>query len=158
MIIRLIEKKDNAALANIVRSVFIELKAPTVGTAYADVSLENMFETYQQPQTVYFVVEDDGKIIGGAGISRLENGDENICELQKMYFLPEGRGLGMGKKIIELCLQKAKQFGYKKCYLETFFVMETAQELYKKFGFYYIDAPLGNTGHTACPIWMMKDL
>ena len=158
MIIRTIEKKDNAAVADIVRSVFIELKAPTVGTAYADPNLDSMFETYQKHNAIYFVVESEGKVIGGAGIDKLQNGDETICELQKMYFLPEARGLGMGKKIINLCLQKAKAFGFKKCYLETFLVMENAQELYKKSGFYYIDAPLGNTGHTACPIWMMKDL
>ena len=158
MIIRTIEKKDNAAVAAIVRSVFLELKAPKVGTAYADPNLDSMFETYQKPNAIYFVVENDGKIIGGAGVDRLENSEEGICELQKMYFLPEGRGLGMGKKLIELCLQKAQEFGFKKCYLETFVVMQNAQELYKKSGFYYINAPLGNTGHTACPIWMMKDL
>ena len=114
--------------------------------------------SYQKPNAVYFVVESDGKIIGGAGIDRLENGEANICELQKMYFLREARGLGMGKKMIQLCLQKAKEFGFKKCYLETMVYMEDAQKLYRKTGFNNIDAPIGNTGHTYCQIWMMKDL
>ncbi len=158
MIIRNIERKDNVAVAEIVRNVFVELKAPKLGTAYADPNLDNIFETYQKPNSVYFVVEHSGRIIGGAGIDALKSGDESICELQKMYFLPEARGLGIGKKMITLCLQKAKKFGFKKCYLETFVCMKDAQELYKKTGFYYIDAPIGNTGHTSCPIWMMKDL
>ena len=158
MIIRNIEEKDNVAVGEIIRSVLIEMKAPKVGTAYADPNLDTMFETYQKPNAVYFVVESDGKIIGGAGIDRLENGEANICELQKMYFLREARGLGMGKKMIQLCLQKAKEFGFKKCYLETMVYMEDAQKLYRKTGFNNIDAPIGNTGHTYCQIWMMKDL
>ena len=158
MVIRKIEQKDNLAVAQIVRSVMMELGAPKVGTAYADPNLESMYETYQKPNAVYFVVESDGKIIGGAGIDRLENAEETICELQKMYFLPEARGLGVGSKMIELCLQKAKEFGFKKCYLETMPFMVDAQKLYKKSGFYNIDGFMGNTGHTYCSVWMLKDL
>lgn len=158
MVIRNIEQKDNPAVAEIVRVVLMEMGAPKVGTAYADPNLDTMFETYQKPNAIYFVLESNGKIIGGGGIDRLENGDASVCELQKMYFLPEARGLGMGTKMIKLCLQKAKEFGFKKCYLETMPYMLDAQKLYKKSGFYYLDKPLGNTGHTYCQIWMMKDL
>ncbi len=158
MVIRKIEQKDNAAVAEIVRTVMIELGAPKVGTAYADPNLDTMYETYQNPNAVYFVVEQDEKIIGGAGIKQLDNGDETICELQKMYFLPEARGLGVGSKMIALCLQQAKEFGFKKCYLETMPFMIDAQKLYKKFGFYNIDGSMGNTGHTYCSVWMLKDL
>ena len=136
----------------------LELGAPKVGTAYADPNLDTMFETYQNPNAVYFVVEQEGKIIGGAGIQRLDNGEETICELQKMYFLPEARGLGAGSKMIALCLQKAKEFGFKKCYLETMPFMIDAQKLYKKSGFYNIGGPMGNTGHSYCSVWMLKDL
>ena len=158
MVIRKIEQKDNAAVAEIVRSVMLELGAPKVGTAYADPNLDTMFETYQNPNAVYFVVEQEEKIIGGAGIQRLDNGEETICELQKMYFLPEARGLGAGSKMIALCLQKAKEFGFKKCYLETMPFMIDAQKLYKKSGFYNIGGPMGNTGHSYCSVWMLKDL
>jgi putative acetyltransferase len=158
MIIRTIEHKDNAAVAEIVRSVLLELGAPKVGTAYEDPSVDAMFETYQKPDAVYFVVENIGKIIGGGGIDKLENGEESICELQKMYFLPEARGLGIGKKMIALCLENAKALGFKKCYLETMPFMKDAQKLYTKTGFYNLAGPLGNTGHNYCSIWMMKDL
>jgi len=158
MVIRKIEQKDNVAVAEIVRTVMLELGAPKVGTAYADPNLDTMYETYQNPNAVYFVVEQDEKIIGGAGIQRLDNGDETICELQKMYFLPEARGLGVGSKMIALCLQQAKEFGFKKCYLETMPFMIDAQKLYKKSGFYNIDGSMGNTGHTYCSLWMLKDL
>ena len=158
MDIRKIEQKDNPAVAKIVRTVMMELGAPKVGTAYADPNLDTMFETYQKANAEYFVIENDGRIIGGAGIQKLDNGEDTICELQKMYFMPEARGLGVGSKMIALCLQQAKEFGFKKCYLETMPFMIDAQKLYKKSGFYNINGPMGNTGHTYCSVWMMKDL
>jgi len=158
IVIREIQEGDNFEIATIVRDVLMEMGAPKVGTAYADPQLDFMFETYNQLRSVYFVVEKDHKIIGGAGISQLENGEETICELQKMYFLPEARGLGLGIQIIEKCLQRAKDFGFESCYLETMPYMEAAQKLYKKVGFEYLCQPLGNTGHTSCPVWMLKKI
>ncbi|UPQ79235.1 GNAT family N-acetyltransferase [Flavobacterium azooxidireducens] len=156
--IRPIQEVDNEMIASVIRSVLIEHDVPKVGTAYADVSLDRMFETYSAPRSRYFVVENDGKIIGGAGISQLENEAETICELQKMYFLSEARGLGLGSEMMEKCLTFAQSFGFEKCYLETMPYMHAAQKLYLKFGFHYIDAPMGCTGHTSCPVWMLKEL
>lgn len=156
--IRPIQKADNQAVAIVIRSVLIDFNVPKVGTAYADVSLDCMFETYSIARSRYFVVEYNNKIIGGAGISHLINEKESICELQKMYFLPEARGLGLGVQMMELCLNEAKSFGFLQCYLETMPYMTDAQKLYKKFGFEYIDSPMGATGHTSCPVWMLKDL
>ncbi len=157
-IIRLIKKKDNPQIAKVIRSVLEDLNVPKVGTAYADVSLDCMFETYQKPNAVYFVVEENNKIIGGAGVAKLDNFEGNVCELQKMYFLPEARGRGLGMQMMEICLEKAKSFGYDKVYLETMEYMTHAQLLYKKAGFKYIDAAMGNTGHYSCPVHMLKDL
>ncbi len=158
MTIRKIEKKDNQALGAIVQTVLTELGAPKVGTAYADPYLFSLYETYDKPKAIYFVIEKQGKVIGGAGVDQLENCNENICELQKMYFLPEARSLGLGSKMMALCLQAAKDFGYEKCYLETMPNMEDAQKLYKKVGFTYLDKPMGDTGHSSCPVWMIKEL
>ena len=157
-IIREIQQKDNQAIAKIVRDVLMELGAPKVGTAYADANLDSLYETYQNPKFVYYVIEINNKIIGGAGIGPLENDLESICELQKMYLLPEARGLGLAKQLIDKCLQSAINFGYKNCYLETMVYMTAAQKLYSKSGFEYLKSPLGNTGHTSCPVWMLKSL
>ena len=156
--IRQIEKKDNAAVAEVIRHVLIEHNVPKVGTAYADVSLDSMFEAYNKPNSAYFVAEKEGRIIGGAGIAPLENGPGNTCELQKMYFLAEARGLGLGKLMMDKCLDAATGFGFEQCYLETMPYMEAAQKLYLKSGFEYIDAPMGDTGHTSCPVWMLAPL
>lgn len=158
ILIREIQKEDNAAIAAVIREVFITDNYPKTGTAFADKQLDFMFEAYNKPKAVYFVVELKGKIVGGAGVSQLENSRENICELQKMYFLQEARGKGIGFQMIQKCLEKATEFGYEKCYLETLPEMLAAQSLYKKVGFEYICEPMGNTGHTTCPVWMLKNL
>jgi putative acetyltransferase len=129
-----------------------------VGTAYEDKALDDMHAAYDVPKATYFVVEYQGRIIGCAGIAQLQNYEGNVCELQKMYFLEEARGKGIGSQMISVCLEKAKEFGFEACYLETMPYMESAQKLYQRSGFEYIDAPMGNTGHYSCPVWMLKKL
>jgi putative acetyltransferase len=156
--IRKIEKKDNPEVAQLIRDVFDELNIPKVGTAYADPYLDLMYEEYNKSQSAYFVVENNGRVVGVAGVAPLEKEAETICELQKMYFLPETRGLGIGSQMMEICLQSARDFGFEKCYLETMPFMHDAQKLYKKYGFEYIGSPMGSTGHVSCPVWMLKEL
>jgi len=156
--IRPIAATDNPEIAQVIRHVLIEFNAPKEGTAYADDALDNLFETYSNPKSCYFVVEIEGKIYGGAGIAPLEKEANTVCELQKMYFLPEIRGKGIGQKLMEICLNFAKASGFEQCYIETLPNMKNAQKLYLKSGFEYINHPMGNTGHHACDVWMLKEL
>lgn len=157
-IIRPIKKKDNKQIALVIRAVLFELGVPRVGTVYEDAGLERMFETFQVERARYFVVTENDKIIGGGGIAHLENYDDNVCELQKMYFLPVARGRGIGTSMIDQCLKTAREFGYERCYLETMPYMKAAQNLYRKYGFESLQGPMGDTGHFACGVYMIKDL
>ena len=158
MVIRAIKKSDNPTVAKVVRQVLEDLGFPKVGTAYADKALDMMYETYQKPKSEYFVLEVNGRILGCAGIAPLDHYDGLVCELQKMYFLEEARGKGYGEKMMQVCLQKAREFGFEQCYLETMPYMKAAQKLYTKTGFTYLDGPMGDTGHYACPVHMILDL
>ena len=158
MLIREIQQKDNEAIAKVIRDIFHELDAPKVGTAYADRILDTLYEVYQAPRSIYYVVENEGKVVGGCGVASLENGNSSVCELQKMYFAPEIRGTGFAEKIIEKCLEYAKTQGFEICYLETLSFMTAAQKLYKRIGFENLCAPMGNTGHSSCEVWMTKKL
>ena len=158
MKIRTIDIKDNRELSLVIRSVLIEMGVPKTGTAYEDEELDTMYEAYLGPRTIYYVVTDGKKILGGGGIAPLKDGDPSVCELQKMYFSPKARGKGLGQKLIDTCIDFAKSNDFKLCYIETMPNMEAAQKLYKKLGFNYIDHPMGNTGHCSCPIWMTKSL
>ena len=157
-IIREIEPEDNLEVATVIRKVLIDLGVPKVGTAYADEALNHMYQNYDVPKATYFVIEDKARIIGCAGVAQLEHYIGNVCELQKMYFLEEARGRGLGAKMMQICLDRARQFGYEKCYLETMPYMKAAQKLYLQSGFEYIDKPMGDTGHFSCPVWMLKQL
>jgi len=158
VIIREIKKEDNIALAEVIRSVLIEKEVPKTGTAFEDEELDMMFETYQDKKSIYYVLVSDGNILGGGGITPLRGGDATVCELQKMYFSSEARGKGMGRAMIEKCIDFAKTEGFELCYLETMPNMHAAQKLYQKVGFEYIDHAMGNTGHCSCSVWMTKSL
>lgn len=158
MLIREIQQKDNESIAKVIRTIFHELDAPKVGTAYADPILDTLYEVYQAPRSVYYVVELEGKVVGGCGVAPLENAEVSVCELQKMYFAPEIRGFGYAEKIIKKCLEFAKTQGFEICYLETLSFMTAAQKLYKRIGFEHIEGPMGSTGHSSCEVWMTKNI
>lgn len=158
MIIREIQPKDNQEVKNVVQTVLVEMGVPRVGTAYEDASLNDMHAEYDKPRMAYFVVEDEGRVVGGAGIAPLANGEPTVCELQKMYFLPEARGRGAGAKMMAHCLNYAKEQGFKQCYLETLPYMKNAVKLYDRSGFRSLEKPMGDTGHYNCSVWMLRDI
>ena len=156
--IREIKPEDNQQVKDLIRNVLVEMGVPKVGTAYEDKALDDMTSEYQGKRQAYFVVEENSKIIGGAGIAPLTGLEEKVCELQKMYFLPEARGRGIGTDMINKCLQFGSDQKFKKCYIETLPYMENARKLYNKSGFEVIEKPLGKTGHYNCTVFMIKDL
>ena len=157
--IRTIRKDDNAALAKIVRDTLAEFGANHPGTVYYDPTTDHLFEVFNStPNSIYFIAEKDGKMMGGAGIYPTDALPEATCELVKMYLLPEARGLGLGRALIEKCLYTAKELGYKQVYLESMPELKKALKVYEKFGFEYLPGPMGNSGHTGCSLWMLKIL
>lgn len=158
IVIREIELKDNPKIAEAIRSVLIEMGVPKVGTAYEDAALDCMAETYNNPKMRYFVLARGEEILGGAGIAPLQNYNGKVCELQKMYFMPQSRGKGLGSEMMTTCIDFAKEAGFEHCYLETMPYMDDARKLYRKTGFKSIPEPMGNTGHYSCTVWMLKDL
>lgn len=162
LIVRPVEPRDNPALLKLVQGVLTEHGCVGQGFAYADPELTMMYETYQEPGSAYWVIEDpeSNQIMGGSGFSRLKGTTEAeaVCELQKLYFYPELRGMGFGRRLIELCMAEATRAGYKEMYLETVHNMKNAITLYEKFGFETLDGPMGATGHTKCTIFMSRPL
>ena len=157
-LIRPIEPRDNAAVAAIIRTVMPEFGADGPGFAIHDAEVDDMHGSYARLRSAYFVVERDGTVIGGGGVAPLDGGDPDVCELRKMYFLPEARGIGAGARMMERCLEAARGFDFKRCYLETLTGMDAAQALYRKHGFTPLDAPMGGTGHFSCDRFFILDL
>jgi putative acetyltransferase len=156
--IRPIEPADDASVAAIIRTVMPEFGASGEGFAIKDPEVDWMHRAYSGPRSAYFVVEREGRIMGGAGIAQLTGGDTDICELRKMYFLPELRGFGAGAALMTRCLEAARGFGYRQCYIETLTGMDAAMRLYERSGFRRIDGALGDTGHGGCNRFYLLDL
>ncbi len=157
--IRTIQAGDNAGLAKIVRDTLAEFGANHPGTVYYDPTTDHLYEMFSgTPGSIYFIAEQEGIMVGGAGIYPTDALPEATCELVKMYLKPEARGLGLGRMLIEKCLVVAKDMGYKQVYLESMPELQKALSVYEKFGFEYLKGPMGNSGHTGCSRWMLKIL
>jgi putative acetyltransferase len=156
IIIRTIEEKDNAAVASVIRRTLEEFGANHPGTVYFDAATDSLFQLFRAtPRSVYYVAELNGEVVGGGGIFPSDGLPEDTCELVKMYLLPTVRGIGLGKKLIQQCIDFAKETGYQNIYLETMPELKQALKTYEKFGFEYIDHAMGNTGHFGCELWML---
>ncbi len=158
ILIRTILPADNAALAIIIRNGLKEFNANKPGTVYFDPTTDHLSDVFTTPKSKYFVVEENGVILGGGGIYPTQNLPADTCELVKLYLSSAARGKGLGKILIEKCFAAATENGYKKIYLETLPELNIAVPLYEKMGFSYLTGPLGNSGHDGCDIWMIKEL
>ncbi|MDP4151632.1 MAG: GNAT family N-acetyltransferase [Bacteroidota bacterium] len=158
LLIRTIQPDDNKALAAIVRNSLSEFGAARPGTVYFDPTTDHLFELFQTAGSRYYTALTGNEIAGGAGIFPSPGLPSGTCELVKMYLRPEDRGKGLGRLLIEKCLAFALEAGYRHVYIETLPELRKAMSVYEKFGFRYLDGPMGNTGHFGCDIWMLKDL
>lgn len=157
-VIRAITPADNATIAGIIREVLTEFKANKPGTVYFDPTTDHLFELFQTPGARYWILEADSKIAGGAGIFPTAGLPQGCCELVKLYLTSTTRGRGWGRLLIEQCAASAVELGCNTLYLETMPELSNAVALYEKCGFVSLDAPLGQTGHFGCGIWMLKHL
>jgi putative acetyltransferase len=156
--IRSIRQSDNPFLSKIVKDTLAEFGANHPGTVYYDPTTDALFELFQKEGATYFVAEVNGEIVGGGGIYPTDRLPADTCELVKMYLLPQARGTGLGRTLIEKSIAFAKETGYKQVYLETMPELKQALNVYAKFGFEYLKGPMGNSGHTGCSLWMLRSL
>jgi len=154
-VIRKIEPRDDAAVEGVIRSCLREFGADHEGTAWADPDLGRFSEVYSADDSCYWVAEDgEGRVVGGAGIGRLADG---LCELQKMYCLPEARGTGLAGELLTAALGFAAE-RYDRCYIETLENMTAARRFYEKHGFVRIYEPPVKTAHFNCDVRYILDL
>ena len=153
-----IQAKYDAKICEIIKMVGEEYGAVGEGFGPSDSEVNTMSKHYTNANSSkYLVAIVNNEIVGGGGIAPF-NDNHEICELRKLFLLPESRGLGLGKKLTEDCLTYAKRKGYRQCYLDTLKNMTSAISLYEKLGFKHLNAPLEGTIHNGCDVWMLKEL
>jgi putative acetyltransferase len=157
--IRSIKKEDNEGLAHIIRTSLVEFDVPKIGTVYSDPDTDRLFELFEEtPASCYFVAEEAGALIGGCGVYPTPGLPAGHAELVKLYLTNVTRGRGIGKIMMDKCYEAAKAMGYTHLYLESFPQLAKAVSMYEKAGFKSLTGALGNSGHFACTIWMVKEL
>lgn len=157
--LRQITLPDNPAIAQVIREVSAEYGLTAdKGYTVADPNLDELYQVYSQPGHAYWVVEMNGRVVGGGGVAPLSCSEPDICELQKMYFLPVARGKGLAKRLALLAMDFAREQGFQRCYLETTAFLTEAIALYERLGFEHISEPLGCTGHVDCEVRMLRTL
>lgn len=158
IVYRLIQKKDNESLARLIRSVFEEFDVERIGTVYSDESTDHLSDLFDIARAEYWVAEKSGAIVGGCGLYPTEGLDQDCAELVKFYISPLERSQGIGLKLISIAIDRSYALGYKQLYLESFPNFDKAVSMYEKLGFEHLNHSLGNSGHSACTIWMIKKL
>lgn len=156
--IRPVTASDDVYLAPIIRGALIEFNANKPGTVYFEDSTNHLSKLFSIPRAAYFVVHEGDTVAGGAGIYPTEGLADDTCELAKMYLAPPFRKMGYGNLLMNRCIEEARAFDYKYLYLETMPELKAAIAFYRKTGFYHLDAPMGNSGHTGCDVWMRMEL
>ena len=130
-----IRSATHADTTDIRRVVFTVLKEYGLETEPCglDADLDNVETTYIAPGGMFEIVEtDDGRVVGTVGLFTMSDG---VCELRKMYLLPEARGMGLGKTMMDRVLEHARTHGFRRMELETAGVLVEAKALYKRYGF-----------------------
>ena len=155
--VRPVRASDDPALAAIIRSGMAEFGIYGKGPA-SDPEVDSISGAYSGPRAAYFVVEAGRRVLGGGGIGPIEGAPDDICELRKMYLRPESRGLGAGRRLLELCLDAARERGYRVCHLATLGRMESARRLYDRAGFQLLDHEVPGSGYLGCDTWYELEL
>ena len=155
--LRRVRPDDDADLARIIRSGMAEFGICAAGPV-GDPEIASISSAYAAPRAAFFVAENAGRVLGGGGIGPIAGQPEEICELRKMYLVAEARGLGVGRRVLEACLEFARQAGYRTCYLATLERMTRARRLYAGFGFERSHRELPGSAHLGCDTWFEREL
>lgn len=85
-----------------------------------------------------WIAELDGERIGCVFVVRNQD-DAQAAQLRCLLVDPRARGLGLGRRLVETCIDFARAAGYRRMLLWTNDVLTAARRLYQEQGFVLID-------------------
>jgi ribosomal protein S18 acetylase RimI-like enzyme len=94
--------------------------------------LQNLPGEYAQPHGCILLANQKERIVGCVALRKW---DEFTCEMKRLYVIPSARGQGIGRKLAETIIARAKAMGYKHMRLDTVASMQAANRLYSSLGF-----------------------
>ncbi len=159
MEIRHIEKKDDSAIARIIRENLEKYHLDIPGTAYYDPELDYLSQYYgkKSQEGAYFIVETEaGEVAGGIGMDLFA--EFTRCgEIQKLYVSEKWKRQGLGQKLLEKIETYAKGKGLERLYLETHSNLQEAVRLYERNGYQKIERPEAVV-HSTMDLFYIKEL
>jgi len=124
--------EDRSAIESLVFAVLAEFSlAPDPHGTDADLR-DIEAEYFRKGGTFDVLVDEDGRIVGSVA---LHAASPSTCEIRKMYLASDARGRGLGRKLLEHALARAKLLGFTRVELETASVLKDAIALYESYGF-----------------------
>lgn len=156
MEIRLLTAEHDAAVADLIRTNLKVHQLDIPGTVYYDEGLDHLSDFYDQPGRVYYVLLQDGQVVGGIGLAEFDF-FESCCELQKLYLSDAVKGRGLGYDLIDYIENGAREMGYRQMYLETHNNLQTAIHVYGKAGYHEIPRP-ESVVHNTMNRFFLKEL
>ncbi len=148
-------QSDGPAIHQLVANALGEKGLYARRPKYVDADIDDLEANYFGCHGYFWVWKtEDGEIIASVAIARV---DDTICELRKMYLSRQERGKGIGKMLLETAIEKAKELGYSTMILKTNSKLDTAIDVYRKYGFEHI--PITESDKKAdCDVAMQLEL
>jgi peptidyl-dipeptidase Dcp len=100
--------------------------------SYVASGLHEFYKNYDNAKDRVWVCEHNGEIVGFLLLMHREN---NSAQLRYFILRPGYRGIGLGKKLMQLYINFLKEKKYQSAYLLTTDELPAAAALYKRFGF-----------------------
>ncbi|CDN14473.1 MAG: GNAT family N-acetyltransferase [Richelia sp.] len=127
------QKNDRSFVAEIIRSVLAEYGLGWEPEG-ADRDVLQVEEFYLSVGGEFWVIEYQGKLVGTGAYYPLER-DRKAVEIRKMYFIPEIRGRGLGKYLLQQLEVAIASRGFGQIWIETASVLVEAVKLYDSNGY-----------------------
>lgn len=124
---------DRQVAADLIASVLQEYQLGCEPEG-ADRDVLNVEEAYWATGGEFWVVEQNGQLVGTAGYYPVARGNQAV-EIRKMYLLPTVRGQGLGRYLLQTLEETIATKGFKQIWLETATVLKEAVELYERNGY-----------------------
>lgn len=132
-VIRVWQPQDRQVAAEVIRSVLAEYGIGWEPEG-ADRDVYEVETAYLQVGGAFWVVEQQGQIVGTAAFYPVKRGVGTV-EIRKMYLLPQVRGKGLGRWLLQRLEQEIAAQGFREVWIETASVLQEAVKLYESSGY-----------------------
>lgn len=129
------------AARGLLRTYKAEMRQDLCFQAY-EAEVNGLPGEYAPPGGALLLAWKDGRPVACVALHevRSERPGRRVCEMKRLYALPEARGLGLGRALAERIIEEARRIGYDAMRLDTLPVMREAIALYAAMGFREIHA------------------